>query len=400
MFGRAYKLFSVYGITVRVDLSWLIIALLITWSLAVGLFPERFVGLPWITYWLMGVVGALGLFLSVILHELSHSLVARRYGIPIKGITLFIFGGVAEMQDEPESPKAEFLMAAAGPIMSLLISAVSWGLFHLSDRLLWPLPAIGIFWYLGLINVLLAAFNLIPGFPLDGGRLLRAILWHWNGNLRSATQTAARIGSLFGLLLIALGVFSFLTGSFVSGVWWVLIGMFLRNAAQRSYQQLLVRQSLQGMPVGRFMNPNVVTVQPDTTIEQLVEQYLYTHHYRIYPVVDSGRLVGCVSMRQIKLVPREQWHTATVGSIICSCGRDNTISPQTDAMEVLGLMSRSGSSRLMVVEGERLVGIVTLRDLMKFLAIKMELDGTDGQVQDVIDVDDTAGDEREQDFRR
>lgn len=389
MFGKAYKLFTVSGIAVRVDLSWLIIAALITWSLAVGLFPEKIAGLPVLTYWLMGAAGALGLFFSVVLHELSHSLTARRYGINMKGITLFIFGGVAEMQDEPGSPRAEFVMAAAGPIMSLAIAAVSWVLYYVSDRLLWPLPIIGVFWYLALINVLLAVFNLIPGFPLDGGRLLRAVLWYWRNDLRWATRIAARIGSGFGIVLIGLGIFSFLTGSFISGLWWVLIGMFLRNAARGAYQQMLVRQSLEGMPVSRFMNPNVVTVSPGTTIDQLVENYLYAHHYRMYPVVEDGRLVGCISMQQIKSVPRERWNEATVGNIVSTCGRDNTVSPQTDAMHVLSQMNRSGASRLMVVDSNRLVGIVTLRDLMKFLAIKMELEGGggNGQMQDVVDAE-------------
>ena len=377
MFGKGLRLFSLFGIAVRVDWSWLIIALLVTWSLAAGLFPDEIAGLPYAWYWWMGAVGALGLFLSILLHEFSHALVARGYGLPIKGITLFIFGGVAEMESEPRSPRAEFLMAGAGPLMSLLIAAVSYGLYYAADRLLWPLPVIGVLWYMGMINALLAVFNLIPGFPLDGGRLLRSVLWYWKGDLRRATRIASRIGAGFGTLLIILGVARFLMYDWLGGIWSFLIGVFLRNAAIASYQQLLVRQSLEGTPIRQFMNPNPVAVSPDTPVQQLVDDYLLKYHYKMLPIVEDGRLSGCVTMQQIKAVPREQWSTVTVRDIAKTCAGANTVAPGTDAMQVLTLMNRTHVSRVMVAEDGRLVGILSLRDLLRFLAIRMELDGTD-----------------------
>jgi Zn-dependent protease/CBS domain-containing protein len=378
MFGKRVRLFSLFGISVRLDWSWIIIAVLVTWSLAKGLFPEKIRGLPEAMYWWMGAAGAIGLFLSIILHELSHALVARAYGLPIRGITLFVFGGVAEMEDEPRSAKAEFLMAGAGPVTSIAIAGVSYAVYLLADKLLWPLSVIGVAWYMGMINAVLAAFNLIPGFPLDGGRLLRSMLWYWKGNLRKATGIASQIGAGFGTLLIVLGVVEILFGDWLGGLWSGLIGLFLRNAATASYQQLLIRQSLGGTPVSQFMNPNPVTVTPDTPIDRLVEDYIYRHPYKMFPIVDGGRLLGCVTMQQVKSVPREQWSAVTVRQIARTCADANTVLPNADALKVLGLMNRTHTSRVMVAEDGRLVGILSLRDLLRFLAIRMELEGDDG----------------------
>lgn len=375
MFGNRLKIFSFRDIAVRIDLSWLIIAALVTWSLAVGLFPRLIAGLSGATYWWMGVAGAMGLFLSILVHEFSHALVAQAYGLPIKGITLFIFGGVAEMEEEPRNPKAEFLMAGAGPVTSIAISAISYGLYIVADSRLWPLPVIGVLWYMAVINLLLAAFNLIPGFPLDGGRLLRAVLWHWKGSLRRATRTASRIGASFGTVLIVLGVARFLLSDMLGGIWFFLIGLFLRNAAKGSYEQLLIRQALEGTPIRQFMNPHPVTVTRDMPIDHLVEDYILRYHYKMLPIVEDGQLAGCVTMQQIKSVPREQWSTLTVGDIAKSCAAANTVSPETDALKVLGLMNRTRVSRVMVAEDGRLVGILSLRDLLRFLAVKMELEG-------------------------
>jgi len=374
MFAKRVRLFSLFNISVRLDWTWIFIAVLVTWSLAKGLFPQKIRGLPEATYWWMGAAGAIGLFASILLHEFSHALAAKSHGIPIRSITLFIFGGVAEMEDEPRSPKAEFLMAGAGPVTSIVIAGISYGVYLLADKLLWPLSVIGVTWYMGMINAVLAAFNLLPGFPLDGGRLLRSVLWYWKGNLRKATGIASRIGAGFGTLLIVLGVLEILMGDWLGGLWSGLIGLFLRNAAIASYQQLLIRESLEGTPVRRFMNPNPVTVTPDTTIDRLVEDYIYRHHYKMFPVVNGDRLIGCVTMQQVKSVPREQWSTVTVGQIARRCGEANTVRPDTDALKVLSLMNRTPVSRVMVAEDGRLVGILSLRDLLRFLAVRMELE--------------------------
>jgi len=374
MFGRRITLFKLFGFAVRLDMSWLILAVLVTWSLATGLFPSEYKGLTTAAYWWMGVAGALGLFLSIVFHELCHSLIARTYGLAMKGITLFIFGGVAEMDDEPPSAKAEFFMAIAGPISSFLLAAAFYGLRLVAASASWPVTIVGTFRYLAFLNLLLAVFNLIPGFPLDGGRVLRAILWHVKDNIRWATRIASRIGSAFGAALIALGVLSLLAGQFIPAVWWVLIGMFLRGAAKSAYQQLVVRRAMEGEKVRRFMTVEPVTVSPALSVADLVEHYVYRHHYKMYPVVDDGRLLGCVTIGQIKAVPREEWPRRTVGDLAAHCGPDNTVSADADALEAIAAMNRTQTSRLMVTDGGRLLGIISLKDMLKFLSLKVELE--------------------------
>ena len=374
MFGRSIKLFNLFGFKVSIDLSWLVIAVLVSWSLAAGLFPYLYKNLTPQTYWVMGVIGALGLFMSVIFHEFCHSLVARRLGLPMKGITLFIFGGVAEMGEEPPSAKVEFWMAIAGPLSSLVLAGVFYLIYGQGRAAGWPLPVNGVIRYLAYINVLLAVFNLLPAFPLDGGRVLRSILWGAWKDLRRATRVSAVIGSAFGFGLIALGILQLITGNFIAGLWWFLIGLFIRNAAQMSYQQLLVRNALAGEPVRRFMNPHPVTAPSTITVEQLVEDYVYKYHYKMFPVLDDGRLLGCITTRQIKEVPREKWGQETIGELASQGTHENTISPGTDAVKALAQMHQTGNSRLLVVEGTKLVGILTLRDLMAFLSLKVELE--------------------------
>jgi len=375
MFGKRIDLFRILGFEVRIDLSWVIVAILIAWSLSTGVFPFRHEGLSAQTYWTMGILGAIGLFLSIIFHEMSHSLVARKFGIAIKGITLFIFGGVAEMKQEPPSPKAEFFMAAAGPLSSLLLALMFYALSQLARNAGWPEPVDGILRYLAWINGMLAVFNLVPAFPLDGGRILRSVLWGWKKNLRWATRIAAGIGSGFGLVLIFLGFLQFFSGNFIGGMWWFFIGMFLRGAAGMSYRQLLVRRALEGDPVRRFMKPDPVTVSPSATLEELAEDYIYRYQFKLFPVVDKGnQLLGCVTIKMIKEIPRKEWSRKTVGEIVVGCSPENTIDSQADAMEALSLMNRTGSSRIMVTEENRLVGILSLKDMLSFLDLKVELE--------------------------
>ena len=375
MFGKRITLFTVLGFTVRIDLSWIVIAFLITWTLAEGTFrAEGKVYWPG-TRWAMGVVGAAGLFASIIFHELWHSLVARRFGMEMKGITLFIFGGVAEMNEEPPSAKAEFFIAIAGPIASVVVGGFFYLLYLAGVGLNWPVAINDVLLWLAVINIVLVVFNLLPGFPLDGGRVLRSILWYWKKNVRWATRVASRVGGLFGLLLILLGVMEFVAGNTIGGIWSFLIGMFLRSAASQSYRQLVLRQSLEGEPVSRFMTANPVTVPPSITIEQLVTDYLYQHHHKMFPVVEDGRVVGCISTQQIKDIPRPEWPTRTVRDIARACTPENTIGPQDDAMKALDTMNSQRISRLLVVDNGQLVGIITLKDLLDFFSLKVELEG-------------------------
>lgn len=374
MFGKQITLFELVGFKVKVDMSWVFLALLIAWSLAQGVFPAIYEGLPTRIYWWMGVAGVVGLFFSLVFHELSHSLVARRYGLPIRGITLFLFGGVAEMEEEPASPKAEFLMAIAGPIASGLLAAIFYGLSALGETQGLPEAVLGVTRYLGFLNGLLAAFNLLPAFPLDGGRVFRAALWYWKGDLRAATRIASNVGTAFGFALMALGALHVLRGDFVGGMWWFLIGLFLRGAATASYYQLMTRRALEGEPVRRFMTSQPVSVPPDATVRQFVDDYVYKYYHDFFPVTRDSRLIGCVTTRQVKEVPHEQWDLKTVSAILSPCSEENTIEADADAVKALSRMQRSANSRLMVTDHGKLVGVIVLKDLLKLLALKMDLE--------------------------
>ena len=377
MFGKRFRLFKLLGFQVQIDVSWLIIAVLVTWTLAVGVFPQRFHGLTPATYWIMGAVGACGLFASIVFHEFAHSLVARQFGIEMSGITLFVFGGVAEMREEPRSPKAEFFMAIAGPLSSVVLAVVFWVLAQWGQFAGWPPQVYGVLGYLGWINAILVVFNMVPAFPLDGGRVARSIIWNWNKNFRAATRIVTAIGSGFGLLLIGLGIVSFVLGNFIGGIWWFMIGLFLRNAAQMSYQQVLMREALAGEPVRRFMNPDPITVSPSTSLQELVDHYIYRYHHKLYPVVSDGQLLGCVTLSQVKQIPREEWPTRRVSELMRQCDDGNAIDADADAIDALSRMSKGQVSRLMVVKDNKLVGVVSLKDLLGFLSLKMELETAD-----------------------
>ena len=367
-------LFRLFGFEVRLDASWLVIAALVCWSLAAGIFPGEFPGLSAATYWWMGIVGALAFFGSIVAHELCHSLVANYYHLPMRGITLFIFGGVAEMGGEPQSPKVEFLMAIAGPIASVVLG----GLFYAGYVAVrgGPVEAAAILSYLAWINWLLAGFNLIPAFPLDGGRVLRSAIWQRKGDLTRATEIASRIGSGFGYALMAWGLYELFRGALISAVWYFLLGTFLRHAARTSYEQVLIQGALSGETVRRFMRPNPVAVRPDLSIHQFVDDYLYRYDYKLYPVVeDSQDLVGCVTTADLRDVPKEDWDRRRVAEVARPCSEANTVSPDTDAMKALAKIQQTGGTTLLVTERKHLVAIVSARDVLNFLAAKLRLEG-------------------------
>ncbi len=374
MFGRKIKLFKILGFEVGIDLSWIIIAVLIAWSLSTGFFPFQYRGLSTQTYWIMGIVGALGLFFSIIVHEFSHSLVARNFGIPMKGITLFIFGGVAEMGEEPSNAKAEFFMAIVGPLASLALALIFYGLYMLGVGGAWPETVNGVVKYLSMINGLLAFFNLIPAFPLDGGRVLRSVLWKIKGNLRWATRVSSQVGSGFGIFLIIFGFMRIFSGNFIGGMWFALIGLFVQNAAKMSYQQMITRQALEGEQVRRFMKSDPVTVPPDITVDEFVDKYVYQLFYKLYPVAENGHLKGCITTKEIKELPRDQWKKKKIKDLNISCSEEIMVQPDDDAMKAISIMKRNNMSRLMVVENEKLQGVIVLKDLLEFLNLKVDLD--------------------------
>jgi Zn-dependent protease len=376
MFTSRIKLFKLFGIQINADLSWFVVVALVTWHFAAGVFPDPILapGLATSVYWLMGAAGALLLFTSIVLHELGHALMARRYDVPMRGITLFIFGGVAEMSDEPPTARSEFMVAVAGPLVSILLGVGFLAAGGLGRAAGWPPAVTAVLLVIGFLNVVLVLFNMVPAFPLDGGRVLRSALWQWKDDLRWATRVTSRIGSVLGLAMIGLGVaVAIVGGELLSGLWLGLIGLFVRNAARMSYQQLLLRRALEGEPVSRFMQPDPVAVPRAASVRELVDAYIYRHHFKMFPVVDGDRLVGCVSTREVRELPQEEWERQTVGTIAAGCSAENTVPPDLDAMKALSMMSRTGTSRLLVAEGDRLLGILSLKDLLKFFSLKMEL---------------------------
>ena len=371
MFANRIKLFKLLGFTVYLDPSWFIVAFLVSWSLAATYYPAFWPGMGTTTNWLLGVLGTLGLFISVVLHELGHSVVARRNGVNIRGITLFIFGGVAEMEDEPPSAHVELLIAVGGPLVSLVLAALFFGL---ALTLPWQ-ESRALFFYLGMVNSMLLLFNLVPAFPLDGGRVLRALLWQWKGSLRWATFIASRIGLIFGAILMALGVASLFAGSTINAIWWFVLGLFLRSAAHNSYQNVVWRELLADTSVARLMNATPVTVGPQLTAGELVEDYVFRFHHKMFPVVGGeGRLYGAVNVEQVKALPREKWDTTSVAEIMEPVGADNTIAANSTAMAAIRKLTRGGRSRLLVVDGERLAGMISMRDLLSYVTLHLELE--------------------------
>ena len=371
MLTKRFELFTLMGFRVSLDLTWIILAVLVTWSLATGFFPRAVAGLAPATAWWLGAAGALGLFVSIILHEFAHSIVARRFDIPIRGITLFIFGGVAEMEDEPPGARGEFFMAIAGPIMSYLLAALFYILAALAPGVLAP----ALFGYLALINLILATFNLIPAFPLDGGRIFRAVFWGWTGDYARATRVAATIGRSFGTFLILLGVLNLVSGASVAGIWQALIGFFVISAAGSSEMQMRFRIGLEGRTVGQIMVRDPVSIPADTPLEEAIEEHFYRHHHTAFPVVRDGRLVGCVRIEDVGRVPRAERGHKTVADILPAAPTVATVRPEMPAMAALKLMRERNASRLLVAEGGRLTGVLTLRDILAYLAIRRELGG-------------------------
>ncbi|HKL62041.1 MAG TPA: site-2 protease family protein [Woeseiaceae bacterium] len=374
LIARGFPLFTIFGFEVKLNLTWLLLALLITWTLAEGFFPERYPDLGTQTRWWMGIAGALGILFSIVFHELSHSLVARYYGLRMGGITLFVFGGVAEMRHEPKEPKVELLMAGAGPLSSLVLAGICWVLHLGGEGAGLPTPVTGVLFYLAVINVALAVFNLIPAYPLDGGRMLRAALWAWRDDIRDATRIASNMGSGFGLILIFLGVLSLIQGFFVGGMWYVLIGLFVRGAAKGSYRQLIIQQLLEGRSARDVMNTDPVTVDRSLSLRDFVDDYVYRYRSRMFPVVQGGELKGCATVERVKEVPEEQWEQTAIADIVSSCSDENTVSPDEELTDLASsLFGGSAGHQRLVVEDGQLLGVVSVDDLRELLQLRLEL---------------------------
>ena len=362
----ALRLGRILDIPVAINYTWFIAIWIGAWSLAVSYYPERAPGFDVNTYWTMGVASALLLFASVLVHEFGHALTARRFGIRTRVIVLFLFGGVAQIAEEPPTPRVEFLVALAGPLTSLGLALVCFaGSLGIGGSALGVVVQ-----YLATVNLMLGVFNLVPGFPLDGGRVLRAALWRSSGNLQRATRTAARVGQGVAMLFIGVGLLLFFR-SLLTGLWLILIGWFLDSGAQASYQQVVVRQGLGGVRVGEIMSRNVHTIDPNLSLERAIADYFLPLKHGGFPVVFGDHLVGIVTLQDVTTVPADRRAEVTVREIMTPRERLKTVLVDDSAYAAFTRMMQEGVGRLLVLDGQgELAGIVTRSDLLHVLRLR------------------------------
>jgi Zn-dependent protease/CBS domain-containing protein len=368
--NTTFRLGRVFGISIEVHISWLIVVALFSLTLARTYFPGVLPGLPPETYWTAGILTTAVIFASILAHELAHSLAAIREGISIKRIVLFIFGGVAQMEMEPDRPVAELKITAAGPLTSLAIAFFLGAIYFL---LLSP----GIIFsqalfFVARLNLILAVFNLLPAFPLDGGRLLRSAIWHFSKNLLRATRIAVAFGSLFSFLAMGAGFLLILVEGTIWGLWYIILGWMIYQAGQSSYSQLVFRQTFAGIKVAEIMSANPRTIPPDLNLQHLAEQFM-EHKFGAFPVFYGSSTHGLVSINQLKEVPREKWPFTSVVSIMTPLKECVVIGPQADAAEIMMKMAAGGEGRALVMEEGRLVGILSRTDMMRFMQMHMIL---------------------------
>jgi len=366
-FRGAWKIAVIMGIPIRIHFSWLIVFGLITWSLSTFYFPQAAPDLPRTSYWIKGVLAALLLFASVAFHELSHSFVARRYAISIESITLFVFGGVAQMKGEPPHPKAEFWIAIAGPLSSIFLS----GLFFILSGIVSGGAKI-LLLYLAQINLFISLFNLIPGFPMDGGRILRSAIWGKTRNFFYATQKAAGIGRKIALFFIFIGVFSLFT-RMPGGLWLMLIGWFLYSAAQTSYQQSSLQETLSGVKVKDVMVKDMVVLNPQTSLEEAINGYFLRYGYGGFPVLDGDKFLGMVTLKETMDVSREDWPTVRVSDIVVPHDTKWMVSPEDSVTKSLEMMVTEDKGRLAVMEKGKIVGLITRNGVARYIQIRKEI---------------------------
>jgi Zn-dependent protease/CBS domain-containing protein len=362
----------ILGIPIGLDLSWFLIFVLVTWTLAVSYFPAEFKGWSSSQYWIVGAITAIIFFVSVVLHELGHSVLALRYKIPVRSITLYVFGGIAQIEAEPPSAIAEFWIAIAGPIVSFVLA----GLFRLLEPAVGAMaPVLAIAQYLAYINGMLGLFNLIPGFPLDGGRVFRAIVWAITKNLRRATIIAANVGRAIAFGFIIVGVWQALTGNLGNGLWIAFIGWFLESAATAQLQQQMAQSLLAGHRVSEAMSRDCPVAPANLTLQELVDHHILARGQRCLVLLQNEKTVGLLTLHQIKDVPREDWPTVTAAQVMLNLDQIKHIQPDALLTTALEQMDREGVNQLPVFENGQLQGILSREDLISYLRTLHDLAG-------------------------
>lgn len=360
---------KIFGIQISIDYTWFIILVLATWGLATEYFPEKYSGLSRPIYGVMGFLSAIVLFVSVLLHELSHSYIANRHGLKVERIILFLFGGIAYITTDPQDAKTELKVAVAGPACSLTLAAL-FGSLTLIFRHTIAHPILE---YLFLVNGALAVFNLIPGYPLDGGRIFRAFLWARTGDLMEATRRARIMGKVFSVFLVVWGIVDILNRNYFGGIWLIFIGIFLQQAAEISYQQVMMKNLLKGIKVKEVMTGNAVSVDASLKVSQLIEDYFLKYYQDSFPVVISDKLVGIIGLKDIKKLPKADRPFKEVREVMTKISPELLLHPEDEASSALIKMIRTKRRRLPVTLGDQLVGMLTRRDIMDLLMVKMEL---------------------------
>jgi Zn-dependent protease len=365
------RIASIAGIDISIHYTWLLIFVLITWSLAASYFPEAHPGWGTEVYWITALIAAFLLFFSVLLHELAHSLVAKSRGMEVKSITLFLLGGISNLESEPEKPQVEFAIAIIGPLSSLALAAIFWGV----DRLGWAPagPVKAITDYLVLVNILLAAFNILPGFPLDGGRVLRSLIWGATNDLKKATNIASTVGQVFGWGMIAWGIFWVLTGQLMNGVWLIFIGWFLNSSAEAARRELDLRSIWLNVKVSSVMNDRPETVTPGASIEQLVRDIFIKRGARSAPVVQDDKLVGMVTLTDVKKMHQQEWPMTAITTIMTKPPL-YTVKPDDSMSVAINLIAEHGINQVPVVVEEKVVGTLCRADILRYVQIHYELD--------------------------
>jgi Zn-dependent protease len=364
-----------FGISIRLHFSWFFIFALVTWALAASYFPSTQPTWSLAMKIGAGLLTSLLFFGSVLAHELMHSLVAQREGIQIQAITLFFLGGVSQMAGEPEKPNDEFRMAIAGPLSSLALGGVFFGLYFTLRNTPGSTAQFisAVSYWLGFINILLGVFNLIPGFPLDGGRVLRSLIWWRSRNLQSATKIASNIGRGVGFVFILGGIWLIFSGNWFNGIWFALIGWFLESAAVGSYRQLLLQDMLKGHIASEVMSRDCTLVSPDITVEQLVNENILTTGRRCFPVASGGQVKGLVTLHNVKTVPREQWSTKLVGEAMTPLESLKSVRPDDDLSSVLRILLENDINQVPVVQNSSVVGVIGRDNILSFVDVRSQL---------------------------
>lgn len=372
---KRITLFRFFGFKVKADASWLFLAVLISWTMAGKIYPPLLPGQSPDTYQLMGILTVIGILFSIIMHEVAHAVIAEYFHMPIANITLFIFGGVAEMEGEPSHPKGEFLMAVAGPIMSALMGLFFWASANLYAEYLGPGPISVVLKNLGNINMFIALFNIVPAFPLDGGRALRAVIWRYKNNLMTATRIASDCGAVFAYGLFGYACYCLvIQDNPIAGIWWGLLGFFVQASGAYAVRQMESRSLLRTEPVSRFMNTQIISVSPDLLVTELVDNYINKHYQRIFPVIDNGMLVGIVSLSSVLALDRHKWNWLHVASVMEPLTRSVVVTPDSNAADALEIMQRKGRELLLVADNGKFLGAVAFRDLASYLTITIKID--------------------------